>query len=198
MNQPISGAALAQALLDPASVALVGASDDPSKTSGRPLQYLRRSGFKGVIYPVNPRRSTVLGEQSWPSLSALPEVPDHVFVLSATERVVETAAECAKLGVKVMTILASGFSEAGAEGSAREEELLKIARTSGVRIVGPSRLGVVNPSKGLMLTANAAFAEPDLPKGKVLVASHSGSMIGALVSRGIARGVGFAGLISVG
>src|SRR5690606_28775455 len=106
--------------------------------------------------------------------------------------------ECAKLGVKVMTILASGFSEAGAEGSAREEELLKIARTSGLRIVGPSSLGVVNPSKGLMLTANAAFAEPDLPKGKVLVASHSGSMIGALVSRGIARGVGFAGLISVG
>lgn len=198
MNQPISGAALSRAMLNPGRVALVGISDDTSKTSGRPLQYLRRSGFQGSVYAVNPRRTTVQGEPSWPSLSALPEVPDHVFALSATERVVEIAEECARLGVKVMTILASGFSEAGPEGVAREEALRSICRKSGLRIVGPSSLGVVNPLNGLMLTANAAFAEPELPAGKVLVASHSGSMIGALVSRGKARGVGFAGLISVG
>ncbi|MEG1456061.1 MAG: CoA-binding protein, partial [Comamonas sp.] len=76
--------------------------------------------------------------------------------------------------------------------------LRAIARQSGMRILGPSSLGVVNPGNGLMLTANAAFAEPDMPKGNVFVASHSGSMIGALVSRGKARGVGFAGLVSVG
>lgn len=97
-----------------------------------------------------------------------------------------------------MTILASGFSESGPEGVQREEALRQISRETGIRILGPSSLGVVNPHTGLVLTANAAFAEPDIPPGKVFVASHSGSMIGALVSRGKARGVGFAGLVSVG
>ena len=198
MNPLSPDAALASALLDPASVALVGVSDDTSKTSGRPLQYLRRSGFQGTVYPINPNRATVQGERSWPSLSALPQVPDHVFVLSPTDSVVETARECARLGVKAITVLASGFSEAGAEGLAREQALREICASSSLRLVGPSSLGVVNPRNGLMLTANAAFAEPDLPVGKVLVASHSGSMIGSLVSRGKARGVGFAGLVSVG
>jgi acyl-CoA synthetase (NDP forming) len=198
MNQPSNGAPLAKALLSPTSVALVGVSDDTSKTGGRPLQYLRRSGFKGALYPINPKRTTVQGEQSWASLAALPEVPEHVFVLAPTESVVETARECARLGVKVLTILASGFSEAGAEGMAREQALREICASSSLRLLGPSSLGVVNPRNGLILTANAAFAEPDLPVGKVLVASHSGSMIGALVSRGKVRGVGFAGLISVG
>lgn len=198
MNQPSTGAALASALLNPTSVALVGVSDDTSKTSGRPLQYLRRSGFAGAIYPINPSRTTVQGERAWASLAALPEVPEHVFVLSPTSSVVETARECARLGVKAITVLASGFSEAGAEGLAREQALRDLCAASGLRLLGPSSLGVVNPRNGLVLTANAAFAEPDLPVGKVLVASHSGSMIGSLVSRGKARGVGFAGLVSVG
>ena len=132
------------------------------------------------------------------SKSELTEVPDQVFVLTPTETVIPAVRECAALGMKVVTILASGFSESGAEGAAREGELRRIAKETGIRILGPSSLGVVNPRTGLVLTANAAFAEPDLPPGKVFVASHSGSMIGALVSRGKARGVGFAGLVSVG
>lgn len=176
----------------------MGASDDAKKTGGRPQQFLRRSGYQGTIYPINPHRTEVQGEKAWPSLSALPEVPEHVFVLSPTDTVVDTVKECARLGVKLVTILASGFSESGPEGVERENQLRAIAATSGLRILGPSSLGVVNPNNGLVLTANAAFAEPDVPKGKVFVASHSGSMIGALVSRGKARGVGFAGLVSVG
>jgi acyl-CoA synthetase (NDP forming) len=195
---PLSGAALAAALLSPRSVALVGASDDASKTAARPQQYLQRAGFKGTVYPINPRRDTVLGAQAWPSLSALPEVPEHVFVLSPTDSILPTLEECARLGVKLVTVLASGFSEAGPEGIAREQALGDLARRSGLRLMGPSSIGVVNPRNGLILTANAAFAEPDLPVGRVFVASHSGSMIGALVSRGKARGVGFAGLVSVG
>lgn len=189
---------LCQPLLYPRSVALVGASDDVGKTGGRPLQFLRRSGFAGTVYPINPHRAEVQGEKAWPSLSALPEVPEQVFVLSPTDSVVPTVRECAALGVKLVTILASGFSETGPEGVQREEALRAIARETGIRILGPSSLGVVNPGNGLMLTANAAFAEPDMPRGTVFVASHSGSMIGALVSRGKARGVGFAGLVSVG
>jgi acyl-CoA synthetase (NDP forming) len=193
-----SPASICQALLYPRSIALVGVSDDVNKTGGRPLQFMRRSGFAGTIYPINPNRTQVQGEKAWPSLGALPEVPEHVFVLSPTDSVVPTVQECADLGVKLVTILASGFSESGAEGVAREEALRAIARKTGIRILGPSSLGVVNPGNGLMLTANAAFAEPDMPQGNVFVASHSGSMIGALVSRGKARGVGFAGLVSVG
>lgn len=189
---------LAQALLHPASVALYGASDDVGKMGGRPVQFLKHTGFAGRIYPINPRRGEIQGLKAWPSLQSLPEVPDQVFVLTPTETVIPAVRECAALGVKVVTILASGFSESGAEGAAREDELRRIARETGIRILGPSSLGVVNPRTGLVLTANAAFAEPDLPPGKVFVASHSGSMIGALVSRGKARGVGFAGLVSVG
>lgn len=197
-SKRLSSSELCSALLYPRSVALVGASDDISKTGGRPQQFLRRAGFAGKVYPINPRRAQVQGEQAWPSLAALPEVPDTVFVLSPTDTVVDTVRECANLGVRLAVVLASGFSETGAEGAAREEELRKIAWETGIRVLGPSSLGVVNPGNGLMLTANAAFAEPDMPKGKVFVASHSGSMIGALVSRGKARGVGFAGLVSVG
>lgn len=197
-NKTTKDADLNAALFNPRSVALVGASDDATKTAGRPQQYLARTGFTGKVYPINPNRETVQGARAYPSLSALPEVPDHVFVLSPTASVLPVVQECGRLGVKIVTILASGFSEASPEGAALEAAVRAEARTSGVRLVGPSSIGVVNPRNGLVLTANAAFAEPNLPKGGLFVASHSGSMIGALVSRGIARGVGFAGLVSVG
>jgi acyl-CoA synthetase (NDP forming) len=189
---------LARVLLSPTSVAVVGASDDASKTSGRPLKFLRQAGFVGRIYPVNPRRAQVQGETAWPDLASLPEVPEHVFVITPTDTVIDTVRECARLGVRLVTVLASGFSEAGAEGLAREQALRDICRESGIRLIGPSSLGVVNPRARMPLTANAAFAEPDMPVGEVMVVSHSGSMIGALVSRGRARGVGFASLVSVG
>jgi acyl-CoA synthetase (NDP forming) len=131
-------------------------------------------------------------------LASLPEVPEHVFVITPTDTVLDTVRECARLGVRLVTVLASGFSEAGPEGLAREQVLRGIARESGLRMIGPSSLGVVNPRARMPLTANAAFAEPDMPVGEVMVVSHSGSMIGALVSRGRARGVGFASLVSVG
>lgn len=189
---------LANALLNPRSVALVGASDDPGKTAGRPLKFLRQSGFAGAVYPINPNRATVQGERAYPSLASLPEVPEHVYVLTPTEGVLDCLRECAALGVQVATVLASGFSETGPEGVQREQAMRDLAQSTGLRIVGPSSLGIVHSHNRLLLTANAAFAEPDLPGGKVFVASQSGSMIGALVSRGKARGVGFAGLVSVG
>lgn len=189
---------LGQALLAPRSIALVGASDDISKTSARPLQYLRRAGYEGTIYPINPRRKTVLGETAWPSLSELPSVPDHAFILTPTEEAVEAARECARLGVPVATILASGFSEGGAEGAKLVARLQALCAETDLRILGPSSLGAINLRRKTIITANAAFAEPDLPAGGIFVASHSGSLLGALISRGKARNVGFAGLVSVG
>lgn len=186
------------ALLSPRSVAIVGQSDDASKTAGRPLKYLRQAGFAGRVYPVNPRRETVLGEKAWPSIAALPEVPDHAYIVTPTEAAIAAVEECGRIGVPVATVLANGFAEAGAAGAARVARLQEIAARTGMRLVGPSSLGVVDLRTNLLLTANAAFDEPDLPAGRIVAASHSGSLIGALVSRGKARGIGFAALVSVG
>jgi acetate---CoA ligase (ADP-forming) len=189
---------LAQALFAPRSVAIVGQSDDAGKAAGRPLKFLRRMGYAGNVYPVNPRRERVLGERAWPSLSALPEVPEHAYIVTATQAAIDAVEECGRLGVRVASVLADGFAEAGAQGVAREEKLRAICARTGIRLVGPSSLGVVDLRSKAMLTANAAFDGADLPAGRIFVASHSGSMIGALASRGHARGVGFAGLVSVG
>lgn len=193
-----TGPALARALLSPRSVALIGASDDPAKTAGRPLRFLRLAGFGGAVYPVNPRRTQVQGERAWPDLAALPEVPEHAFVLTATDGVHEAVARCVAASVPVVTVLASGYADAGAEGLAREAALQALVRGTRTRLLGPSAIGVVNPRCQAVLTANAVFAEPDLPAGGLFVASQSGSMIGALASRARARGLGFAGLVSVG
>jgi acyl-CoA synthetase (NDP forming) len=140
----------------------------------------------------------VLGERAWPSLAALPEVPEHAYIVTGTEAAVEAVQECGRLGVKVATVLADGFTEAGPTGLARVAQLREVTARTGLRIVGPSSLGVVNLRARVMLTANAAFDEHPLPAGRIFAASHSGGMIGALLSRGGARGIGFAGLVSVG
>jgi acyl-CoA synthetase (NDP forming) len=189
---------LADVLFRPRSVALLGASDDPAKTTARPLAFLRRTHFGGTVYPINGRRPTVLGERAWPSLDSLPELPDHVFVLAPTEAVADAFGACVARGVPLVTILAGGFGEEGEAGRAREVELKRILTGGSTRLLGPNSIGIVNVGSGLTLTANAAFAEEELPRGGLFVASHSGSMIGAILSRGKARGVGFSGFVSLG
>src|SRR5262245_33558451 len=172
-NQP----ALRQALLSPRSVAIIGQSNDAAKTAGRPLKYLRQAGYRGRIYPVNARRETVLGERAWPSVAALPERPDHAYIVTPTDGAVDAVEECGRAGVAVATILADVFSEAGAKGGTRVARLREICARTGIRLVGPSSLGVVNLRENVLLTANAAFAETELPVGRVFAASHSGSLI---------------------
>jgi len=185
-------------LLYPKSVALVGVSDDLSKTAARPLVYLKHAGYRGTIYPVNPSRATIQGEKAYPSLADLPERPDHVFVMTNAEAGLQVLRDCVKLGVPVATILAVGFSEAGDEGRERERRLRDIIRGSSTRVLGPSSIGLANLHEGLLLTANAAFAEPDLGAGDIFVASQSGSLIGAILLRGKLRGLKFSSLVSVG
>src|SRR6476659_10805299 len=110
--------ALRQPLLAPRSVALIGQSNGAGKTAGRPLSYLRRAGFAGKIYCVNARRDTVLGERAYPSVAALPEAPDHAYILVPTEAVLAAVAECGRAGVKIATILGAGFAENGDAGMA--------------------------------------------------------------------------------
>ena len=189
---------LRDALFAPRSVAIVGQSDDASKAAGRPLKFLRRIGYAGRVYAINSRRDTVLGERAWPALAALPEPPEHAYIVTPTEAAVAAVEECGALGVKVATVLADGFAEAGDEGLAREARQRETCARTGIRLVGPSSLGVVDLRTPVMLTANAAFDETDFPLGRIFAASHSGSMIDALMSRGKARGTGFAGFVSVG
>ncbi len=189
---------LRQALFFPRSIAIIGQSNDPGKTTGRPLKYLRQARFAGPVYSVNARRQEVLGERAWPSVEALPEVPEHAYVVAAVDAAMEAVEACGRLGVTVTTVLADGFGEAGEAGRAREAQLREIVAATGMRIVGPSSLGIVNVRNGALITANAAFDELDLPAGRIFAASHSGGMIGALLSRGKACGIGFAAMVSVG
>jgi len=189
---------LRDALMSPRSVALIGQSNDAAKTAGRPLKFLRQAGYGGRVYPVNARRDEVLGERAWPSVDALPETPEHAYIVTPADAVMEAIEACGRRGVAVATVLTDGFAEAGPAGVARERRLREIVAATGMRIVGPSSLGVVNLRNGTLLTANAAFDEPDLPAGRIFAASHSGGMIGTLLSRGRACGIGFAGMVSVG
>src|SRR5215813_2700764 len=163
MARPASPPDHARYLLAPQSVALVGQSNDAGKTAGRPLKYLRQAGYAGRIYPINPGRATVLDERAWPSLADLPEVPEAAYIVAPTDASVEAVAECGKLGVKVATLLADGFTEAGEQGAARVKRLRDICAATGIRIVGPSSLGVVDLRSKALLTANAAFDEAELP-----------------------------------
>jgi acetate---CoA ligase (ADP-forming) len=189
---------LREVLFAPRSIALIGQSNDAGKTAGRPLKFLRQAGYAGRVYPVNARRDEVLGERAWPSLEALPEAPEHAYIVAPTEAAMEAIEACGRAGVAVATVLSDGFAEAGDIGLARENRLTDIVRTTGMRIVGPSSLGIVDLRNGALITANAAFDEPALPVGRIFGASHSGGMIGTFLSRGRACGIGFAGLVSVG
>jgi alkylation response protein AidB-like acyl-CoA dehydrogenase len=192
------GVNLREALFAPRSVAIVGQSDDPTKTAGRPLKFLRQLGYAGRVYPINPRRDTVLGERALvvarrAARGARPRL--HRDPNRSRRR---RGRGVRRIGAKVATVLADGFAEAGAAGLAREAKLREICTTTGLRLVGPSSLGIVDLRTKSMMTANAAFDETDLPVGRIFAASHSGSLIGSLLTRGKARGIGFAGLVSVG
>ena len=189
---------LAEALFNPRGVALIGVSDDAGKTAGRPLSFLRKHGYAGAIYPINPNRAAVQGERAYARIDHAPGPIDHAYILVNTPAVEAAVAACAEAGVTVATILASGFAEAGESGRESQRRLVEIAHRRGLRLVGPNSLGVVNIHAPLALTANAAFAADTLPRGRLTVLSQSGSLLGTLVSRGAVRGIGFGKLVSVG
>jgi len=190
---------LARALFAPRRIALVGASADASRLTARAQIHLRRHGFDGDILPINPGAETILGERAYPSLDAAPGPIDHAFILVGAERVEEAVAACARRQVPVATILADGFAEAGAAGAARQQRVLAAARAGGVRLLGPNCIGLINVPARIALSVNAVLAmEPPLPAGRTALISHSGSLIGAILSRGAARGLGYSVLAATG
>lgn len=185
-------------LFEPRRIALIGASADPAKTTSRPQRFLRKHGFTGEILPVNPSRGEILGEKAYKDLDAIPGDIDHAYILLNGAAAVAALADCARRGVKVASILAGGFADAGAAGASLQDELTRIVRETGIRLVGPNSIGTVSTDPAVALTANAAFAVDKLRSGRWAVVSQSGSLIGALLSRADARGIGFSRLISVG
>jgi acyl-CoA synthetase (NDP forming) len=189
---------LAAALLAPRRIALIGASADEGRLTARPQRYLRRHGFAGELFPVNPRAATVLGEKGYASLADIPGEIDFAYILLGTDQVEAQVTACAARGIPVACVLADGFAEAGPEGAALQARVLAAAKASGVRLLGPNSMGIVNLRQGTALTTNAALEAESLPAGRVALVSQSGSMMGALLSRGAARGLGFSHLIGTG
>jgi acetate---CoA ligase (ADP-forming) len=190
--------ALFQPLFEPRRIALIGASADEKKTTARPQRFLRKHGFAGEILPVNPGRSEIMGDKAYKTLDAIPGEIDHAYILLNGKDAVAALAACGKRGVKVASILAGGFADAGAAGASLQDDLARIVRETGIRLVGPNSIGTVSSDPPMALTANAAFAVDKLRAGNWGLVSQSGSLIGALLSRADARGIGFSRLISVG
>ncbi|HEV7547757.1 MAG TPA: CoA-binding protein, partial [Reyranella sp.] len=186
------------ALFEPKRIALIGASADETKTTSRPQRFLRKHGFKGEILPVNPSRTEILGDKAYKDVNAISGDIDHAYILLNGKGAVEALAACGKRGVKVASILAGGFADAGAAGASLQDDLARIVRETGIRLVGPNSIGTVSTDPPMALTANAAFAVDKLRTGTWGLVSQSGSLIGALLSRADARRIGFSRLISVG
>jgi len=195
----------ARALLNPRSIALIGASGDEAKNTARPLQYLRKHGFKGGVFPVNASRDEVLGEKAWPDLKSAAEAAagagggiDHAYIMVPKAAVPGVIADCAASGVKVASIYSDGFAETGEAGLRLQRDMVKTARDGGLRILGPNSMGVVNLHAAMGMTTNAALETDALAPGPFSVISQSGTALGALLSRGQARGFGFSKLLSIG
>lgn len=183
-------------ILNPRSVAVVGASNDATKLTGRPIAFLQQNGYSGTIYPINPRSDEVAGLKSYASVSDLPEAPDLGLVLVGSGRVIAAVKDLADRGAKAAIVLASGFGESGPEGRARQEELRKAAGS--MRLLGPNTIGLVNLTDRIPLTASGAMEVDELPTGKIALLSQSGGIMGSLLSRASARGIGFSKLIATG
>ena len=181
-------------LFRPRSVAVVGASADPSKTAGLPIRFLRKQGFSGKIFPVNPRVGDIDGLKCYANIGDLPDRPDVALVLLSAARTIDAIRELSAKGTQYAIVLASGFGETGEEGRDRQARLLDAAGS--MRLLGPNTIGLVNVSDGVSLSASGALASDKILKGPVGVASQSGGILGAFLSRASARGMGLSKLVS--
>jgi acyl-CoA synthetase (NDP forming) len=179
-----------RAALDPKSVAIIGASENPNKVGGRPVHYLDKFGFKGKIFPINPSRSEVQGYKCYRSLADLPEAPEMVIVAVAGDNAIGAVEDCAAHGVKIAVVMASGFGEVDAvAGKAKERRMVEAAHKTGMRIVGPNSQGLANFGTGAIASFSTMFMDMDRAEGHVAMLSQSGALstvpVGFLRQRGI-------------
>ncbi len=178
-----------RAALEPRSIAIVGASDNPHKVGGRPILYMKRYGYRGAIYPINPGRAEVQGLKAYASIADVPEAPDLAIVAVAGDEAVRAVEECAKKGVKVAVVMTSGFGEIGPEGKAAQERMAAAARAAGMRLVGPNCQGLANFATGAVANFSTIFHEMEARDGPVAIVSQSGACSQAIYILARQRGL---------
>ncbi|MGE0513063.1 MAG: acetate--CoA ligase family protein, partial [Hyphomicrobiaceae bacterium] len=174
----------------PRSIAILGASQDPNKVGGRPLHYLKRYGFTGPVYPINPGRPEVQGLKSYKSLEELPEVPELAVCVVAGDQAVTAVEDAAKRGVKGLICITSGFGETSdPEGAVKQKRMVDAARAAGMRMVGPNTQGLANFANGCVASFSTMFTTLACKDGPIAMVSQSGAMsaipIGLLAEKGL-------------
>jgi acyl-CoA synthetase (NDP forming) len=179
---------------DPQSIAVVGASSDDAAEKKSWVGRLQEFGFKGKIYPINPKASVILGLKAYPSVKAVPEPIDYAIVSIRSSFVPGVLRDCITKGIKVVHVFSAGFAETGMEEGRRlQEEVISIIKEEKIRIIGPNCMGIYNPKTGL--TFNVRFSrEP----GNVGIVSQTGAGMMELIPHANARGARFSKVVSYG
>jgi acyl-CoA synthetase (NDP forming) len=186
-------------MFDAKSVAVVGASDNPIKLSGRPIAYLKRFGYQGEIYPVNSARETVQGLPAYPDLASIGATPDLVMLMVDAASSPAAIRECGRLGVPVAIVSAAGFAETGAVGAELQEDLRTAIAESGVRVLGPNCLGLIGTRGRLPATFTSALDEGEsIPPGSTALISQSGAFGTFIFSAARQAGVDFSHYANTG
>jgi len=182
-------------IFSPTRVAVIGASDNPTSVGYTVLRNLVGSGFRGVVYPVNPKREAVQGVQAYKDIFSLPHPPDLAVICTRAETVPGIVRQCGEVGTLGLVIISAGFREIGAEGRKLEQQILEEQkRFRGMRIIGPNCLGIIVP--GIHLNASFATATPE--KGHVGFISQSGALCTSVLDWALDEGIGFSYFVSVG
>lgn len=194
----VSSSEALEFMLNPRSIAVIGASSDEKKNSGRLFKYIVKHGYRGRLYPVNPNAAEIKGYPCYPTVSAIPDQVDLACLIVPAKLIPEAIQDCVNKGVKAAIVYASGFSETGLKGKKLEEQIVAIARKGGLRIAGPNTVGMVSPIINTY-TAFGMALEAERPlTGEIAFITQSGAMGGALLSRAWEQGVGFSRWISSG
>src|SRR5208283_3734664 len=177
----------------PESVAVIGASERPGSVGRSVLWNLLSSPFGGTVFPVNSKRTNVLGIKAYPSVRDLPDKVDLVVVTTPADTVPDIIAESVDLGIPAGIVISAGFKETGEHGQELERQIARTSRVK-MRLVGPNCLGVMNPVRGL----NATFARSVARPGNVAFISQSGALCTAVLDWSLRENVGFSAFVSIG
>jgi acetate---CoA ligase (ADP-forming) len=196
MRDRVFTAASLRSFFRPASVAVVGASRDPSSIGYRILQALIMNRFQGSVYPVNPKAAVIGSMRSYPSVGELPEPVDLAIISVPRDAVLPVVDDCAKRGVKALIVVTAGFAEADETGRALQRQLLERVRGYGLRMIGPNCMGLLNTDPAVQL--NASFSPVFPPQGRIAMSSQSGALGLAILALAVERGLGVSTFVSVG
>lgn len=187
-----------RAILNPRSVAVVGASGDPAKFGGRVMHFLVKHGYRGRIVPVHPSAPEVLGIPAVAQLATAGEPVDVCLLALPSAHLAAALEDCGRAGARGAVVITADFAETGAEGAQRQQELVTIARRHGLRLIGPNCLGYINPHLSLAMTSSVALAMEPMPRGAIGLACQSGSLMASLISHAQDAGTGFSVAATVG